>query len=146
VESGAKKAESKVKGEKIKNKPLTMKAIREEAHKIAAGHMDMPSAHPTPKHSSSHTTHKKKVTVSHSKGPHGNNHVHVHVHKSKDKKVQVHSHGVSASVHQQYADKVKRLEKERLAAKAKGDTKLVAKLARQQQAAVENAVNHLPSA
>merc|ERR1712072_677336 len=137
----------------------------------------MPSAHVHHAHkktthtetSEKHTSSNMKVTVEHKKGPHGNAHVHVHV--SKDKKVQVHSHGVSASTHQKYANKVKALEKQRLAAKAKfkaEESKLatlkkhpgankasiastqaamhaaqanVQKLAQAQQTAVENAVN-----
>lgn len=173
VESGAKKAESKLANAKIKNKPLTMKAIREEAHKIAAGHLDMPSAHPAPKQSK--TTHsKKKVIVKHSKGSKGHD-VHVHVHKDKAEKVKVISHGVSKTAHQQYAANVKSLEKQRIAAKEKykaeeaklaqlkkhpGTNKAeiastqsamraaqatVNKISASQQAAVEAAVNDLPT-
>jgi len=175
VEASAKKAESKIGAAKIKNKPLTMKAIREEAHKIAAGQKDMPSAHQAPKKSHTKTSSKKKVTLSRKQSPNGNAHVNVHVSKTKDKKVQVHSHGVSKHVHQKYADKVKALEKERLAAKAKykaEESKLktlkkdphankaeiastqaamrtaqsnVQKLAQAQQSAVENAVNLVTS-
>lgn len=104
VENQAKKAEGVVKGTKVQVGPLKMKELKEKAKAIAAGRTPAPSQQsvdrPPPQAA-------KQATVKHETSG-GAAHVHVYVH----------SHGASPDAHKAYADKVKKLEKERLAAKA----------------------------
>merc|ERR1711988_975641 len=113
VESAAKRAEGKA-GIKISDKPLTMKSAMEQAKRIAAGHEKMPSAH----YSSQYHSSQHHSSQHHSSQHHSVHLKHTRTHDASHVHVYVQSHGVSKDVHQRYADKVKALEKQRLAAQA----------------------------
>lgn len=118
VESAAKRAEGKA-GVKISDKPLTMKSAMEQAKRIAAGHEKMPSAHYSSQHhSSQHYSSQYHSSQHHSSQHHSVHLKHTRTHDASHVHVYVQSHGVSKDVHQRYADKVKALEKQRLAAQA----------------------------
>merc|ERR1711988_756834 len=116
VEDQAKKAEGVVKGTKVSVGPLSMPKLKEEAKRIASGQSPMPNAHTVPHsahkhinalHNGLHPGKPHSATIQHETSG-GAAHVHVYVH----------SHGVKQDVHNQYAEKVKKIEKERLQAKA----------------------------
>jgi hypothetical protein len=114
----AEKVEAEDKAEKPKERKLDMKKVEQEAEHLAEKKvLTSQTSSPLPKPSIERSTTKGRGFDISRETTGSGSVVHVHHHKKSSRTIEVRTHGADNDIHDQYADKVKALEKQRVEAR-----------------------------